>query len=76
MDAVTYPDPDVQAELARWAFSRVDLAADPAAAQALRVSGIPAVIALDAEGREAGRVEGFVPPAEFAARLARIREGR
>jgi thioredoxin-like negative regulator of GroEL len=73
MDAVTYPDAGVKEELKNWVFARVDLAAEPDAAKALRVGGVPAVLALDAEGREFGRIEGFVEPGVFRKRLEEIR---
>ena len=76
MDAVTYPDPRVRAELSRWVRRRVDVADDPGAAAAFDVVAIPTAVLLTPDGRVLDRVIGFVPPADFLRRLAAARTAR
>lgn len=73
MDTETYPDASVKAELANWAFVRVDLATARADAKALGVAAVPVAMALTPEGRVLGRLEGFVEATEFARRLSKMR---
>ena len=76
MDAETYPNEEVRAELARWEFDRVDIESERSAAKALRVSGVPVAVALAADGRVLRRIEGFVEAAKFAALLSEARSSR
>jgi thioredoxin-like negative regulator of GroEL len=76
MDTVTYPDARVKEELARWVLLPVDVAEDRQVAGLFEVAGIPAAVAVTDAGVELGRIEGFVPPPEFRARLERLRLGR
>lgn len=39
----------------------------------LEVDGVPATLFLDSQGREFGRVEGFMPPEEYLKRLESYR---
>ena len=73
MDAVTYPDPAVRAELERWIGSRIDVAERPRVAGAFDVPAVPVALALDGEGAVLGRLPGFVAPAGLAAWLREIR---
>jgi thioredoxin-like negative regulator of GroEL len=73
MDAVTYPDEAVKAELAAWIFAKADVSRHKEAGQALGVAAIPVAVALAPDGRVLGRIEGFVEPAEFARRLRELR---
>ena len=70
---MTYPHPDVRAELERWIHSRIDVAEQADLARAFDVPAVPVCLALDGEGRILGRRSGFVEPADFAAWLREAR---
>jgi hypothetical protein len=73
MDTVTYPNHQVKDELARWVFINVDIAERREVAELFEVTGIPAAVASTTDGTELGRIEDFVEPADFRARLERLR---
>jgi hypothetical protein len=70
---VTYPNDQVKQELSNWALLRVDIAEHHEVAELFEVVGIPLAVAITATGEELGRVENFVEPGEFRARLGRLR---
>ncbi len=75
LDKVTFPDPGVQAELAQMVALSVDAespAGIPLAAR-YRATGFPTLVVVDADGREVGRIAGFMEPEPFAQKLAEIR---
>ena len=76
MDAVTYPHPDVRAELESWVEGRVDLARDRVSPGIFDVAAVPVAVAVTPDGRVLDRLSGFVEPAEFAAWLATQRKNR
>jgi hypothetical protein len=76
MDAVTYPDPRVKAELARWLQRRVDVAVEPKLAASFGVAAIPTAVVVDGEGRIRDRIVGFVEAGAFLERLVRSRENQ
>ncbi|MBI2921468.1 MAG: hypothetical protein HYY18_10340 [Planctomycetes bacterium] len=76
MDAETYPDAAVKAELANWVFIRLDLATARADAKALGVAAVPTAVAVTPEGQVLGRLEGFVNAEDFAQALSRLRAAR
>ena len=69
MDAVTYPDHEVKAELSNWLVRRVDISRERDLAAAFQVAAVPTAVLLDHDGRILDRVIGFVQPAEFRRRL-------
>jgi thiol:disulfide interchange protein len=73
MSAVTYSDTRVKQELACWVLVQVDVADHPEVAGLFEVAAIPVAVAVTADGVELGRVENFVEPAAFRARLERMR---
>ena len=74
MDAVTYPDPEVKAEISNWLERRVDISKERELAAAFQVAAIPTAVLLDHDGRVLDRVIGFVQPADFRQRLIGARE--
>jgi thiol:disulfide interchange protein DsbD len=77
LDRTAWSDPDVQAESARFVRAKVDGTLDTPEFRELTtrygVQGLPTVIFIDAQGREAPRrVLGAVPPAELLANLRAI----
>jgi thiol:disulfide interchange protein len=73
MSAVTYSDARVKQELGHWVLIQVDVAAHAKVARLFEVVGIPVAVAATADGVELGRIENFVEPAAFRARLKRMR---
>jgi thiol:disulfide interchange protein len=74
MDTVTYPNAQVQQELARWVLVRLDVVEQPEVAKRFEVVGVPTAVAVTADGDELGRVENFVEPGPFREKLAGFRE--
>ena len=74
MDAVTYPDPGVKAELSHWLERRVDVSKERDLAAAFQVAAVPTAVLLDPDGRVLDRVIGFVQPGDFLERLSSARE--
>lgn len=72
MDTVTYPNDKVKQELSNWMLLKVDIEEHPEVAELFEVVGIPVAVAVTADGEEFGRVENFVEPAEFRARLGHL----
>jgi thiol:disulfide interchange protein len=73
MDTVTYPNDQVKQELSHWVLLKVDIAEHSNVAELFGVAGIPVAVAITAAGEELGRIEDFVEPAEFRARLTQLR---
>lgn len=73
MDAVTYPHPDVEAELETWIRLRIDVTEHPEVAGLFGVNAMPAALALRADGTVLGRKMNFVQPAEFLEWLREMR---
>ena len=69
MDAVTYPHPEVQEELAAWLKRRVDVAAERELATAFGVEAIPMAFLLEPDGRVLDRIVGFVFPDDERAQV-------
>ena len=77
MDAVTYPDSQVVAELdEHWLEARIDVSEEKGIADLFGVAAIPTAIAAIGDGRVLGRIVGFVEPTVFHEELARLRESR
>jgi thioredoxin:protein disulfide reductase len=74
----TFPDPRVQAEGARYVALHVDATNDddPSVAQIREkyraTAGLPVVLLIGSDGKEAVRFTEFVPPERFAAALAMV----
>ena len=73
MDTVTYPDVGVGEELRQWVLVRVDVAEHAEVAQLIEIAGIPAAVAVTADGKELGRIEDYLEPAAFLTRLQGLR---
>ncbi len=73
MDTVTYPNDQVKPELSHWVLLKVDIAEHSDVAELFEVAGIPVAVAVTDAGDELGRIENFVEPAEFRARLTQLR---
>ena len=75
----TFPQPEVQAQLARMVALRIDLTRIDGAAEALlqqyQVVGLPTLLLIDGHGQEEKglRVTGFMDGPAFAARLAELK---
>ena len=76
MDAVTYPHPDVQAELSGWLKRRADVTEEPQLAATFEVVAIPTAVLLAGDGRILDRVVGFVEPGHLLERLERAKQSR
>jgi thioredoxin-related protein len=75
MDAVTHPHPAVRAALGSWLEQRIDVSAEPELARVFGVHGVPALLALDGDGRILGRRTGFVEPRDLVDWLEATRAG-
>ncbi len=73
MDTVTYPHPDVRAELEHWIEGKVDISRMPEAARALEVAAVPVAVALAPDGSVLSRRLDFVEPPEFLEWLRSVR---
>jgi thioredoxin-like negative regulator of GroEL len=73
MDTVTYPNDQVKQEQSNWLLLKVDVEERREVAELFEVAGIPVAIAVTTDGKELGRIENFVEPAEFRARLGQLR---
>lgn len=73
MGTVTYPDPEVVAELEEWLRRSVDVDEEGDLARAFGIQSIPAAVAIDGQGRVLARLQGFLSPGEFASKLAEAR---
>lgn len=74
MDAVTYPDPAMQAELENWVFLHVNVDEHPDMQTYFGVRSIPVAVALDPTGQEVQRWQGFEPPGDLSAGLSGLRK--
>ena len=72
MDATTFRDAKVLALAQRFVCVRVDSAIDPKATDAARISEFPTTVFLNAQGREAFRVAGYIAPDRFAALMQTV----
>ncbi len=71
MDTVTYPDSRVAQFIAsRFIPARVVVKQDPRLVEEYFVSWTPNVVIADEQGKIHYRVEGYLPPEEFMARLS------
>ena len=70
---MTYPDPDVRAELEEWIENRTDVTEDPDLTATVEVSVIPTALLVDEEGRILDRIIGFVEPKAVLERLKTAR---
>ena len=78
LDATTLSDPAVRVALEGWFVPvKLDVSEDTARSKAWlsfhRVYSLPAVLVLDAQGRETGRMGHYLPPDEFLGWLAAAR---
>jgi thioredoxin-related protein len=76
MDAVTYPDSEVEAEPSHWLRRRVDISKERELAETFQVAAVPTAVLLDHDGLVLDRVIGFVEPIGFRQRLSRARGKR
>jgi thiol:disulfide interchange protein DsbD len=78
LEAYTFTDPEVRKHLAKLSLLRADITENLKPHQELMqrfgLIGPPALLFFDPEGREckAARLIGYVPPGEFAAKLAKL----
>jgi thiol:disulfide interchange protein DsbD len=79
MERYTFPEPEVQAEMAKFVLLQADVTANDADDKALMqerfgLPGPPAMLFFDANGEErrGWRLVGFVPADEFAAHLREV----
>ncbi|MGC0153427.1 protein-disulfide reductase DsbD [Chromobacterium vaccinii] len=76
MEAEVFPQPQVAAQMQRFALLRADVTANKAEHQALLkrfgLFGPPGIILFDPQSREAGRVVGYTPAAAFAGELGKV----
>jgi len=73
MDTVTYPNDQVKKELSNWVLLKVDIVERREVADLFEVVGIPVAVAVTPAGEELGRIESFVEPATFQAKLEQLR---
>ncbi|MCY2959561.1 MAG: thioredoxin family protein [Planctomycetota bacterium] len=75
LDKVTFSQPAVQAELSKMVSMSIDAESKAGApiAQKFHVTGYPALLVLDGNGKEIGRIAGFLEPEPFLKRLEAIR---
>lgn len=75
LDRETFSQPSVQAELAKMISLSVDAESTlgKPLAEKYHVSGYPALVVIDKNQKELGRIAGFVEPALFHERLDKIR---
>jgi thioredoxin 1 len=75
LDKKTFSQPAVQAELARMVSLSIDAESPTGAPLKAKyhVSGYPALLVLDGNGKEVGRIAGFLEPEPFLKKLAEIR---
>jgi thiol:disulfide interchange protein DsbD len=79
LEEKTFVDPHVRAEGARYVALRVDATndEDPAVTRVREkysaTEGLPVVLLLGSDGKEAVRFTEFVPPERFAAALSKVR---
>lgn len=75
LDKETFSQPAVRAELARMVSLSVD--AESASGEPVRakfhVTGFPTLLVVDGNGKEVGRIAGFLEPDPFLKKLAEIR---
>ena len=76
MDAGTYSNDQVKAELAEWVFIKVDILKDQETPTALEVAAVPEAIALTAKGEILGRKLNFVPADTFLQWLQDLKSRR
>lgn len=73
LEREVYPDPAVAGQLSRVVYFRVDAEKEGAGlARRYGVDGFPTLMFLTPSGAVAGRILGFVPAPEFAARARDI----
>src|SRR5207237_2709981 len=71
MDTATYPDERVAQFIAdHFVPARVKVKQHPTVAEEYLVSWTPNVVIVDDAGKVHDRVEGYLPPEQFLARLA------
>ena len=70
--AGSFRDPQVTAALKGFVAVKVDADRDPATAEKYRVSGLPTLLVLSADGKELARTSGYRSPTELAAWLAGV----
>ena len=75
MDAVTYSNAAVQAELEYWNFVKVDIDEHKRAKAYFGISGIPQAIMMSPQGDKAPPMPGKIEPAPFIQALKLYREG-
>jgi thiol:disulfide interchange protein DsbD len=77
IEKITFNDPKVSKVLAGFVIIQLDMTAnsdeDAATMERFGVTGLPAVIVLDASGAEAGRINQFTSPRDFMKILERAR---
>ena len=73
MDAVTYPHPEVRAELEAWGLLTLDVAEEPDLARAVGIDAIPTTLVVGPDGTVLDRVVGFLEPLAYRDRLRAAR---
>ena len=74
MDAVTYSNDQVKAELEFWNFQKVDGDQHPDVMNHLKVSSFPSTVFLSPDGKVREVVEGGMGPGDFLTLLRSMRE--
>ncbi len=74
LDQKTYPDPAVVKLAAGIVSIKLDAEKKPGSelAKKYQVSGYPAIVFVDKNGRSVGLIDGYYPPNEFAKRMKAI----
>jgi thioredoxin-like negative regulator of GroEL len=75
MEAQTFIDPIVVAELHNWIVVKVSVNDQPDLAKAFNVSAIPTVVLLQPNRKEIARAAGFMPPTDFVRFIKEHRVG-
>ena len=72
LDRTTYVDPQVVSLLSRSVAVKVDTDKEPAVAKKFKVSALPVILFIGSNGRELGRINGYVDAKQFVAQASQI----
>lgn len=73
LDKNTFPDQEVNKMLtSKTVAIKVDVDEDPKLAQKYKITGIPCLVFINGDGKEVGRLEGFMEPGDFLDQSAKF----